>query len=222
LPDKTDGIELENEMINRWFAIHDGLATAGRIPSMTRIGERISASEMVLLIFCGMAAAVSSGFLHHGMRIPGSAIVFSFIPMVLGLALAPRRNAGFIMGMGAFSTAAIFNLAGLARFGTGAFISLCLIGPVMDLALTKAHNGWRLYSGLIFAGIVTNLLALCSRAVSKLIGLDLLSMRPFDTWWMQAVVTYTLSGAVVGLIGAICFFHLRKKRAESGDAGTPQ
>jgi hypothetical protein len=214
------GIKLEIEMSNNWFGIHNGLAAAGRMPSMTRTGERISTSEMALLLFFGIAAATSSCLLHHGLRIPGSSIVFSLIPMALGLALAPRRHAGFIMGAGAFSAAVIFNLTGLARPGSGAFISLCLVGPVMDLAVTKARNGWRLYSGLILAGIVTNLLALGSRAMSKLLGFDLSAMRPFGSWWAQAIVTYTLAGAVAGLIGAFCFFSLRKQRQESVDDGT--
>jgi hypothetical protein len=213
------GFELEIEMNNKWFGIHDGLAAAGRIPAVTQIRERISTSEMALLILCGAAAAASSGFLHRGMRIPGSSIVFSLIPMALGLALAPRRHAGFIMGTGALSAVALFNLTGL-RYGAGALISLCLIGPIMDLAITKARNGWRLYSGLVLAGIITNLLALGSRGVSKLLGLDFSGMRPFSSWWALAIVTYTLSGAVAGLIGAFCFFHLHKQRPESNNAGT--
>jgi hypothetical protein len=205
-------LELEFEMINKWFGIHDGLITAGRIPAVIRIQERISNLEMLLLFLCGITAAVSSGLLHHGLRIPGSSIVFSLIPMALGLALAPRRNAGFIMGAGALSAAVFFNLTGLVRSGAGAFISLCLVGPVMDFALMKARSGWRLYSGLILAGIVTNMLALSSRSITKLLGLDIGGMRPFGNWWAEAIVTYALCGAVAGLIAALCFFHLRKQR----------
>jgi hypothetical protein len=210
-------------MSNNLFGIHDGLAAAGRIPSMTRTGERISAFEIALMLFFGAAAAASSGLLHpHGLRMPGNSIIFSLIPMALGLALAPRRHAGFIMGTGALGAAAVFNATGLAHYGSGAFISLCAVGPVMDLAVTKARNGWRLYSGLILAGIITNLLALCSRGVSKLMGFDLLSMRPFGSWWAQAIVTYVLCGAVAGLIAAFCFFQFQKQRAVTDDAGTAQ
>jgi hypothetical protein len=206
-------------MINRWFGIHDGLATAGRIPSMIRMQERISALETMLLFLCGIGAAVSSGILHRGLGIPGSSIVFSLIPMALGLSLAPRRNAGFIMGSGALSTAVLFNVTGLAHFGAGAFISLCLVGPIMDFALTKASAGWRLYSGLILAGIVTNMLALTSRGITKLLGFDVGGMRPFVSWWAGAMVTYTLCGAVAGLITSVCFFHLHKRGSESDPAG---
>jgi hypothetical protein len=205
--------------MNRWFGIHYGLVAAGRIPTAIRMQERISTLEMMLLFLCGIAAAVSSGLLHHGLRLPGSSIVFSLIPMALGLALAPRRNAGFIMGSGALSAAAIFNLTGLTHYGAGAFISLCLVGPIMDFALSNARNGWRLYSGLILAGIVTNMLALTSRSITKLLGFDVGGMRPFGGWWAQSLITYTLCGAVAGLITAVCFFHLHKRSAESDSDG---
>jgi membrane associated rhomboid family serine protease len=84
------------------------------------------------------------------------------------------------------------------------------MGPITDLALTKARSGWRLYLGLIVAGIVTNLLALMSRTAGRLLGVDP-SWRPFGSWMSQAIVTYSLSGAVAGLIGAICFFHLHNR-----------
>ncbi len=206
-------------MSDNWFGIHQGLAAAGRIPTVAQVRERISTSEMVLLLFCGAAAATASGFLRLGLRIPGNSIVLSLLPMALGLALAPRRLSGFIMSGGAFITATAYSLAGLTHYGSGAFISLCLLGPVMDLALTRARDGWRLYLGFVAAGIGTNLLALGSRGMSKLLGLDLAGMRPFGGWWAQAIVTYSLSGAVAGLIAALCFFHLRKQQSKS-ESGT--
>ncbi len=210
-------------MIDNWFGIHDGLAASGRIPAMTRIRERISAAEVLLLIFCGAAAAAASGFIRLGLRLPGHAIVLSMVPMALGLALAPRRFSGCIMSAGALGTALAFSFAGLTHYGSGASVSLCLMGPMMDLAVAKVRSGWRLYLALMLAGIGTNLLALASRSVSKLLGLDLASMRPFGTWWTQAIVTYSISGAAAGLIGALCFFHLRKQQSESetADSGTP-
>jgi hypothetical protein len=200
--------------MNQWFAINDGLASAGRLPSITRMKERISASEIALLLLCGAVAAAVNGLLRTGLRIPGNAIVLSMIPMALGLALAPRRLGGFIMGAGALGTAMILNVAGLGHIGSGSFISLCLLGPVMDFAVKKVRSGWRLYASLVLAGICTNCLALASRAASKLIGFDLDGMRPFGAWWAQATVTYTLSGAVAGLICALCFFHLRKEQSD--------
>ena len=210
-------------MIDNLFGIHNGLAAAGRIPAMARMHDRISASELTLLLFCGGASAAMSGFINLGLRLPGHSILLSMLPMIFGLVLAPRRFSGFIMSAGAFGTASAFSLAGLAHYGSGAFVSLCLMGPMMDLALIKARAGWDLYLALVLSGIGTNLMALGSRAMSKILGLDLASMRPFGMWWAQAVVTYTLCGAAAGLIGAFCFFHLRKQRSksETADSGSP-
>jgi hypothetical protein len=202
-------------MIYNWFEVHEGLAAAGRIPSAVRVRDRISAGEMAILIFCGIASASAVSFLRLGLRIPGHAIVLAMIPMALGLALAPRKFSGFIMSASACSTAFTFGLLGLVQNGAGSFVSLCLIGPMMDLALTKVRSGWRLYLGMILAGISTNLLALFSRSMSKLLGLDP-GTRPFDAWWSQALITYCLCGALAGLIGALCFFHYRNRRSDMG------
>jgi hypothetical protein len=203
--------------MSSWFGIHDGLATAGRIPSVTRMREHISAAEMIMLIACGAAATSAISFIKLGLRLPGHAIVLAMVPLALGFALAPRRLSGFIMSGAALSTAAVFTIGGLAQYGTGSFVSLCLMGPVTDLALTKARSGWRLYAGLIAAGLATNILALMSRTAGRLLGLDP-SFRPFSSWITQALVTYSLSGALAGLIGAICFFHLRN-RSKSDESG---
>src|SRR3972149_4734405 len=61
------------------------------------------------------------------------------------------------------------------------------------------------------AGGGPNLMALASRAAPKLLGLDLPGTRPFDSWWLQASVTYTLSGVVAGLLGALCWFHFNDR-----------
>ncbi len=201
-------------MINKWFGIHDGLATAGRFPSLTRIKESISASEIVLLLFFGVASAAAVGFIRTGFRFPGNSIVLAMLPMVFGLALVHRRNSGFIMGAGALGGAGMFGMLGLAHYGAGAFVSLCLIGPIMDLALNRARNGRWLYIGLVLAGIGTNLMALFSRGIAKLLGLDVAGMRPFGTWYIQASMTYALCGAIAGLIAAFLFFQFRKQRSK--------
>jgi hypothetical protein len=206
----------ESRMMHNWLNVHDGLAAAGRIRSVSSIRDRVSVGEVAILLFCGMTSALAVSFVRLGLRLPGHAIILAFAPMVLGLALAPRRFSGFIMSAGAFSTASALGLLGLADIGSGSFVSLCLIGPVMDFALNKAKSGWRLYLGLVLAGLSTNLLALSSRAVSKIIGLDP-GTRPFGSWWTQAIMTYALCGALAGLIGALCFFHFRKK-ADSGSS----
>src|SRR4030095_5950695 len=195
-------------MVNEWFAVHDGLAGAARFPPLVRTGSRISTIELLLLLTCGAAAAAAVAYVKLSLRIPGHSIVLAALPMVLGLALAPRRLAGSVMSAGAIGTAWLLTSAGGASYGSGSSVSLLLIGPVMDVGGRPPRGGWRVYGALVLAGVATNLLALGSRAAFKVLGLDAGDARPFDSWWLQASVTYTLSGVIAGLLGALCWFHL--------------
>jgi hypothetical protein len=198
-------------MVNEWFAVNDGLAGAARLPSLTRARSQVSAIELLLLLSCGAAAAAAVAYVKLSLRIPGHSIVLAALPLVLGLSLAPRRLAGSVMSAGAVGTAWLLTAAGGASFGAGSSVSLLLIGPMMDVAVRHARGGWRVYAALVLAGVATNLLALGSRAAFKLLGLDLADARPFDSWWLQASMTYMLSGVVAGLLGALCWFHFNDR-----------
>jgi hypothetical protein len=117
------------------------------------------------------------------------------------------------MSAGALGTA-WFLSAGGVRYGAGAFVSLWVLGPMMDVALRRARSGWRVYAALVTAGLATNWLALGSRAGAKLLGLDLAGARPFDSWWLQAIVTYTLAGVVAGLLGGFAWFNLHGRETD--------
>lgn len=162
---------------------------------------------------CGAAAAAAVAFVKLSLRIPGHSIVLAALPMVLGLSLAPRRLAGSVMSAGALGTAWLLSGVGGASYGSGATVSLVLLGPMMDVALRRVRSGWRVYAALVLSGVATNLLALGSRATTKLLGLDLAGARPWDSWWLQASVTYTLSGVVAGLLGALCWFHFNERKS---------
>jgi hypothetical protein len=200
-------------MVHDWFDVHDGLIGATRFPSLARPRHRISAAELLLLFACGAAAAAAVAFVKLSLRIPGHSIVLAALPMVLGLSLAPRRLAGSVMSAGALGTAWLLSGVGGASYGSGATVSLVLLGPMMDVALRRVRSGWRVYAALVLSGVATNLLALGSRATTKLLGLDLAGARPWDSWWLQASVTYTLSGVVAGLLGALCWFHFNERKS---------
>jgi hypothetical protein len=204
-------------MVNDWFVVHDGLLGAGRLPSLARTKERVSATEWLLLLACGAAAAGVVGFLKLSLRIPGHSIVLAALPMVFGMSLAPRRLAGSVMSAGALGSTWLLSAAG-ADYGAGATVSLLLLGPMMDVALSRVQSGRRLYAALVLSGVATNLLALGSRAGAKVLGLDLAGARPFDSWWLQASLTYTLSGAVAGLLGALCWFHFNDRASRRPQA----
>jgi len=204
-------------MVNDWFVVRDGLIGAARFPPLARPLHRISAIECLLLLSCGASSAVAIAFIKLSLGIPGHSIVLAALPMVLGLSLAPRRFSGSLMSIGALGTAWSLTQFGGVRFGSGAFTSLLLLGPIMDIAMSRARSGWRVYASLIAAGVVTNVLALGSRALPKLLGFDLAGARPFDSWWLQASITYTLSGVVAGLLGAFCWFQFNDRNGQ----GTP-
>ena len=201
-------------LVDGCFAVRGGVLAAARVPSLAAAGRRITVAELVLLVLCGSAAAFVIGYVRLGLRIPGHVIVLAAVPMTLGLALAPRRMAGSVMSAGAFGTASLLAAFGGARYGGGSFVSLCLLGPMMDVALAGTRRAWRLYLGLTLAGIATNLLALASRTGGKLLGLDWPGARPFAAWWSQALVTYTASGAIAGLLAALVWFRLRARPDE--------
>jgi hypothetical protein len=204
-------------MVNEWFVVRDGLIGAARLPSLARTRSRVSVAELLALLLCGATSAAVVGLVKLSLGIPGNAIVLGALPMALGMALAPRRLAGCTMSAGAVGTAFVLTSLG-ARYGSGAFISLTLFGPMMDLALRRVQRGWRVYAALVTAGVGANILALASRATTKLLGLDLAGGRPFDSWWLQAIVTYTLCGAVAGLLGAICWFHFNDRQSRGSGA----
>jgi len=201
-------------MVTEWLVVHDGLMGAARFPSLVRSQRRVSSAELLLLVACGAAAAVAVGFVKLSLRIPGHAITLAVLPMALGLSLAPRRLAGSLMGASALGTASFLTAVSGVTYGAGAIVSLSLLGPMMDVALRGAGSGWRVYLALVLSGTVANLLALGSRAAAKLLGLDLVGARPFDSWWLQALGTYTVSGVVAGLLGALCWFHFNDRSGQ--------
>ena len=199
-------------MLNNWFIVHDGLIGVARFPWRARAQQRVSAAELLLLVVCGATAAVAVNFIKLGLGIPGHSIVLAALPMALGLSLAPRHRAGSVMSAAALGTASLLTVFG-ASYGSGAIVSLSMLGLMMDLALRGARGGALVYLALVLSGVAANLLALGSRAAFKVLGLDPGS-RPFDSWWLQAVATYMLSGVVAGLLGAVCWFHFNARSRE--------
>jgi hypothetical protein len=193
-------------MLHDLFVVREGLLGAARFPSLADSRERVSVAELLILLTCGAAAAAAIGVVKLSLGIPGHSIVLAGLPMALGVSLAPRRLAGSVMSAGALGTAWTLTATGVASYGSGSIVSLSLLGPMMDIALSRARTGWRVHAALLLAGVGTNLLALGSRAATKVLGLDA-GARPFDSWWLQALITYPLSGAIAGIVGALFWFR---------------
>lgn len=200
------------------LSIHSGLAGSSRLPSVAGKPDHLYAADMLLLLGAGVTAALATALLDLGLRVPGNAIIRAVFPMSLGLALAPRRMGGMVMGASALGSALVIHGGGFAAIGLGAMTSLTLTGPFLDLALWRARRGWRLYLGFGLAGLGSNLAALAVRGGTKLASLDPALARPFAAWWLPAIGTYALCGALAGLISALVWF--RFDAGSRGDLNT--
>jgi hypothetical protein len=204
------------------LAIHPGLAQSTRLPALADQGQALRLAEMLLLLAAGAGAALATALLDFGLRIPGHAIIRAVFPMSLGLALAPRRMGGMVMGIGALGSAVALGAGGWAALGAGAMTSLALTGPFLDLALWRARHGWRLYLGFALAGLGSNLAALGVRAGTKLVGLGQPAARPLAEWWPQAVGTYLVCGLLAGLISAAVWFRFAAGTRHRVDVEAPR
>jgi hypothetical protein len=190
------------------LAVHFGLAEGSRLRSITSPDQRTAAWELAFLVGCGAAASAASVYLDFRLRIPGHAILRAIFPMVLGLALVPRRGAGTVMGVSALLTGlGLRAVAPVTGFSLGALTSLTLTGPVLDLCVQRVHSGWRLYMGFAMAGLSANLVALLVRGGAKVLGFEHLGARPLSTWLLQASITYVICGILAGLISGVIWFQ---------------
>ena len=83
---------------------------------------------------------------------------------------------------------------------------------VTSVDVAKAAGVSQSTVSLVLSGLVTNLLALGSRAVTMAFGVAP-GGRPFDSWWLQAMLTYPLSGVIAGLVGALLWFQFNERDA---------
>jgi hypothetical protein len=197
----------------RPLAVHAALAQGSRLRSIASPDQRAAAWEMAFLVGCGAAAAAASVYLDFRLRIPGHAILRAVFPMVLGMALVPRRNAGTVMGASALVTGlGIRVLSPMAGLSLGALTSLTLTGPLLDLCVRRASSGWRLYLRFAMAGLAANLIALFVRGGAKLLGFEHLGARPLSSWLLHASITYVICGILAGLISGVILFQATRPK----------
>ncbi len=201
------------------LGVHPGLQAGGRLPTLSRADSQVRAAEWSVWILMGIAAACASALPDWNLKIPGHAILRSVFPMALGLSLAPRRGAGSVMGLMALATAFSLRVSGMAEVGFGAMTSLTLTGPLLDVALRKARAGWRLYAGIIIAGLSSNLIAMAIKVAEKLLsGGGGGGKRSFGAWLTQAAWTYPLCGVLAGLLSAAVWFRWQTRELTKPEA----
>jgi hypothetical protein len=207
----------------RLLTRHSALTTAGRFHLPARIADGkypaadapITSTETLVLLGCGIVAAVGVLLIDFSLKLPGHAILRAVPPMALGLSLVPRRGSGTVMGIGALATIGVILGAGLGEKGHGATVSLTLIGPVLDLAMRSSTGGRRVYLAFIGAGMSANLAALAFQAGAKYLGFGG-GGKPLAVWLPQALVTYPAFGAAAGLLSAAIFFRWNDRQSEPG------
>jgi hypothetical protein len=225
------------------LGVHDGLRSSGRVPTLAR-ADVVSWVELLTLVLMGAGtAALSLSLPDFHLRIPGNAILRAVFPMALGLALVPRRLGGCVMGGSALVTGLVLQSTGIGRTGVGAVTSLCLTGPLLDLALWGARSGWRLYLGFVLAGLSSNLIAFAVRAGARLMGVGGsgggggggggggmgggggggmgMGGGAGPDWWINASISYPLCGLAAGLVSAAVWFHFRRRKPATNKEAVP-
>lgn len=192
---------------------HPQLSTSSRVAALSRYVDRGRLAELAILAVAGGSAALAVACLDFHLRVPGHSILRAMLPMALGLSLAPRRFGGLVMGLSAYSTTLLLRFGGGPTPGIGAFTSLCLLGPLLDLVLWGAQAGWRLYFRFALAGVLANLAAFAVRGGGKWAGFDAWHARSLADWATVAPWTYSLCGLVAGLVCAAVWFRLRSVEA---------
>lgn len=187
------------------------LKSSARIRSLSGNGSAALAAEIAILAAAGIAAALAVGLMGMPIRIPGHAILRAALPMAIGLSLVPRRSSGTMMAIFAGLTVGTLHLGGMGRFQPAAVVGLIALGPLLDMSMVGAPQGWRLYLRFILAGIAANLLSYESRLATAFFGWEQAGSRQFASFWMPAIVSFALCGAVAGLIGAAACFRLRAR-----------
>lgn len=201
----------------RPLAVHAALADGSRLRSIVLPDQRTTVWELGFLLACGAAASAASVYLDFRLRIPGHAILRAIFPMVMGMALVPRRGAGTVMGVSALATSlGLRAVAPLTGLSLGALTSLTLTGPLLDLCVQRTRPGWRLYLAFALAGLGANLVAFAVRAGTKILGFEHLGARPLSTWLVQASFSYVICGVLAGLLSGAIWFHATQAGKTNG------
>jgi hypothetical protein len=188
------------------------LKYASRMPAFTREGQGVRLLEIGTLMMCGVVSATIIGcFQIRGLRIPGHVILGAVLPMSLGLALVPRRMAGGMMSLSAAATAAVMYFSHWGNVQITGFVSLVVLGPLLDLAAWGSTRGWRLYTRFVVAGGIANLIAFGARWLSAVKGWEIQGSRRVLAFWPSALTSFILCGAAAGLISAIVWFRWRAR-----------
>lgn len=181
------------------------LQSLSRMRTLSLAPNAMTALELMVLALAALGAAAATVWLHLDLKMPGHAILRSALPLMVGLALVPRRYSGSAMSV----MALLFSCGMLAfpgaRLPLAAGASMVLLGPAIDLVLAGGSVANKLYVRFAVAGAIANLAAyavrLGSAAFLGMGGAGRSSVSPLST-----LASYLVCGSLAGLIcGAIVF-----------------
>jgi hypothetical protein len=189
------------------------LGQSRRIATAAPLADRMTVIDLGILAAAGAAAAVAVAALPPPVRGPGHAILKATLPIVAGMALAPRRMAGGIMAVAALLTVLLLSGLNIGQWQPPALMGLLAIGPAIDVALSfRPSSGWRLYLRFALAGLLANTLAFFARGGESWLGLD--GFRWHALTHINGVVFlyFAACGVAAGLLSSvICFRSSAKK-----------
>jgi hypothetical protein len=124
--------------------------------------------------------------------------------------------AGTLMGTSALLSGLLFRalVPGVDGLGIGAFTSLIVFGPVLDLLhrLLKGHiSEWWV---LALSGLAANSVAFLVRGTFKWMGKDIGLNQLFSMWFSTAIITYAVCGILAGLMCGMAFFRYQSNEQE--------
>lgn len=199
--------------MSRVIAINRHLQVAARFPTLPQVEAHIGLREWLVLIGCGVAAAMAVALIPPIARIPGHAILRATLPFAIGLALVPRRSSGTIMALGAGVASLLLAGCGLGRFQVPAVVSMLSLGPLIDLAMVRCPAGWRLHWHFILAGVAANVLAFSVRILPLMSSANFGGQRAAAMGWPMTLASFIACGFLAGAISAALVFRSSSHRA---------
>jgi hypothetical protein len=186
---------------------------ASRLRAHREQSGQLTLAELAILIAGGALAATAVAFLHLQVRIPGRVVFFAALPIVLGVAIVPRRFAGTISGNSAALSCLAFLGLGVGRLQPASVTSLLAVGPAIDLALSGARaGGWSLYLRFAMAGLASNLLAFVVRWLTAYFRIDGNMPHRLPAIDTSVPISFAACGFLAGVLCAVICFRRSSQR----------
>jgi hypothetical protein len=203
-------LEESTSMLSAVLPLNDELSHRSRLRSISAPLAGADWVDVPFLLLMGIIAAALTTFVQLRIRVPGHVILFGVVPMTCGLAVAPRRRAGALMGLASVLALCGVAAAGASTFKVGAIASLGLLGPLLDWAARQARSGKTMYVAFAAAGLGSNAVAFAAKFLEQQSGAHP-GTRPYAQWISSAPLSFAICGILAGLIGAGLFFQFSEK-----------